>query len=178
MLSIKESQAIKTYNKIIERIGDKFVLLKIVNKFKVSGQYTYLFFRAPNADAEKYKRKLPLEIALTGDDDIERIGLYAEGIVPQLPSNLKIQYTQKTIGLSESEVNPKKFTYEKTKEFDIFRSGQDIYVIQKNNTDELYAYDLAPAGYILITGKPEVAGLILKDLTEEEMQVLQNANVL
>lgn len=187
MLTIKVDESPKIYQRSFEKFAERTLFMKIFTPKERGGKYENLFFEAgtdlekmktlPCGSSIKFLKHLPLEVAVNEIDhrSIQYASYYIdEETVPQKDIDFPIQYMNTTVTLHESDVDIQNHAYREHKEFEIFLCGKDLYVVQKNNCDPLLAYNLFPTGYILLTEKPAIAGFVLKELNNEEMQMLMD----
>lgn len=162
----------KSYIRKIQGMGNGLVLFNIEVANKRIGQNYHLFY----AD----NRKPPLDIAINPcDGTIEYISYFAQDEVIER-THIKNEVVNQGIGISiiNKEFNENSVHITESGEFIFSMSENNVWILRRDiDTTILMEYGLDEFNGLLFSDK-EFCGIVLRNLSKEEMQEIQNSKCL
>lgn len=169
---IIDSSINNTYVRNIEEMGKGLVLIKILRKDKRPGLKYHFFY--------ENGVKPPFDLALDPQDNqIDYCSFFIQ--------DEKVAFKKRFFNLEfrkAIEILDEKFSFNKpnislTKEFDVFISEEDLFVLEKNVVlEKINAYEIGANTYILFSEEDCFEGIMIKGLTELEKDQLISADVI
>lgn len=169
---IKKVSNRKKYVRKIEGMGEGLVLFEVSALEKRVGQNYHLFY----AD----KRKPPLDIAINpSDGTIEYISYFVQDEMIKCNS-IKNEIINNGVGISITHENFSENNVHITVEsnFEFTKSENDIWILRTDiGNSILTEYEINELNGLLFANN-QFCGVILKNLSEEEIQEIENSNCL
>jgi len=172
-MKLRQIEIQKEYVRTIEKMGKELVLFKISAAYKRIGQNYHLYFED--------KRKPPLNIAINPENGtIEYITYFAqkEKIILHNIVNI-IDFKDKFAVIEEGLFDKNNTDVILEKRFKIIKSNNDIFIMDTEILNEsLQAYKINDVNYLLFTSAGDFCGVLLKDISEEELNEIRSSQCL
>lgn len=162
----------KNYIRRIEGMGKGLVLFKVEVVDKKIGQNYHLFY----AD----NRKPPLDVAINPcDGEIEYVSYFAQDEMIE-KKGIKNEIINNGVGMkiTHEDFNENNVHITETRKFTLFMSEGDIWILSSDIDEEvLVEYGIDGLNGLLFSDNV-FCGMVLKKLSEEELQEIRNSNCL
>ncbi|MBC2183846.1 hypothetical protein HCB33_10810 [Listeria sp. FSL L7-0233] len=172
MVDIKKCNLDFRYERSIESMGTGLILFKIRVKEKNIGHNYHLFY--------ENGKKPPLDVAINPKKGtIEYISFFLQDEKLDLNEmNLDLSLGENNIIITDSKLSENSCDISRHKEFSTFLSGNSIIVVEQRVESNLKGYKLNEFNYILFNKDQDVAGVILKNITSDEMEQIKESKAI
>lgn len=171
-MEIKKTYNKKKYMRKVESMGSGLVLFEVSVVDKKIGQNYHLFFED--------KRKPPLDIAINREDGIiEYISYFVQDEMINEKERITKNITKENarISIRCNKFNDNNVNISFNEIFYFMKVNNDIWIIKDNADEKIYAYEIDEANSILFV-ENEFCGLILHNLSEDEIEQLYDSDCL
>ncbi|MBC2250449.1 hypothetical protein HCB49_10660 [Listeria sp. FSL L7-0123] len=172
MVDIKKCNLDFRYERSIESMGTGLILFKIRVKEKNIGHNYHLFY--------ENGKKPPLDVAINPKKGtIEYISFFLQDEKLDLNEmNLDLSLGENNIIITDSKLSENSSDISMHKEFSTFLSGNSIIIVEQSVEGNLMGYKLNEFNYILFNKDQEVAGVLLKNITSDEMEQIKESKAI
>lgn len=169
-----ELKKYKDFKRTFEIFGEKYILLKIERAYK-SSYIVHLLYGE--------KEKPPFDVAVSREENsdfsIEYITFFIDKIVEVIYKSIKIILKEESLYFKFEKIpNCHLPMFNFKGRFDNFLFKNELVILKKEYTGEIYGYRLTEDNYILIDNNDNIIGIYLKNLSIDEMNSLKEANFL
>lgn len=165
-----ESNDSPVYKRKFEIMGNKILLVRIDKDDFCLSPFHWIY---------ENNMKPPLDIAInTYDATIKYITFFIqEDELRILEKMYNITYVDALPTVDINAFNEKKYTFSIFKTFTYEVDRKDMYIIKSDSKDILFAYTLSINDYVLCNSKGDFSGLLLKNISKEEKDILIKAGL-
>jgi hypothetical protein len=183
IMLIKELFEIKKYKRKVESFAMDLLLFDIEKERRRHTlhylKYDYRIIQKINGE-ERETILLGLEIAVSPiHNEIEYINFYVGKKINRKSHNYSINYLEYPIKLiDEIFESTQEATYYNDVAFETYLNNNILYFIDGRAIKNLIAYKINEDNYILMDENNKISGMVLKNFTEKELEVIYSTELI
>lgn len=160
------------YTRYIEGMGKNLVLFKVKADKKAIGQNYHYFYED--------KKKPPLDIAVNPKNNmIEYVSFFAQNEqIEQISLNLNITFVNKNIEINCLNMDENHPEEKLARKFRLNFDNNNLYLLDSEVLVDLMGYEINTNNYILFDKDNVFHGLLLSNISEDEIKEMKESLVL
>lgn len=172
MLKLSNYYDVMEYDREIDVTGSELVLFRIDASEVIRGRKFHLFYGMPH--------KTPMDAAFNpekGTLQYLKFMLVDTKIKKERP-NISLELFPYNLSVSSETFSFKKSQLEFEKGFEVYFFDDTVMYLESEDNGKKFGYELNKENYILINESNDIAGVLLKNLSKDEVNLLKEAEVI
>ena len=182
-MDIEISSNKSEYERTIEKFAPRILFFNIKKRTKRKLKHYMKFDNVLLENINGVMRKfvhLGLEVGINGNyGEIEYACFYISEKINTTIMSYNINYVEYNVNLIDRMFDTKDIaTYFENIQFETFYIKDILYFVNKEACNNLNAYKLGEGNYILLDENNEVSGMVLKKITEKELEIINSTELI